>query len=153
MIKKIKNPYKSYTYIKYILNVWRENETEKPCWQFTADLPWWNNSSVCKKREAWSTQSALTEVPEPQRTPLQATKGISAGGDITQPYVSAAGGTSSSSSPAVVESSETVAVLWKIQRVWGVGSLWNSCAFFLRPPLPPTPKKCCVTMKARLYLL
>lgn len=42
---------------KYKLYVWRENETEKPCRQFTADLPWWNNAAVCKKREPWSTQS------------------------------------------------------------------------------------------------
>lgn len=50
-------------------------------------------------RVAKESREALRapEVPEPLRTALHATKGISAGGYITQPYVSGAGVTSSSS--------------------------------------------------------
>lgn len=33
-------------------------ERMKPCRQLTAHLPWWNNSTVCKKREPWSAQSS-----------------------------------------------------------------------------------------------
>lgn len=81
----------------YIRSVWRENETEKQCRRFTADLPRWNRSILCGEKESREALRA-PEVPEPQRAALQATKGISAGGYITQPYVSGAGVTSSSSS-------------------------------------------------------
>lgn len=105
--------------------MWRENETEKQCRRFTADLPRWNRATVCSKREPWSAQST--------RGPWT-TESCFAG---NQRHIC---GRLHHTSICVwsrrkiiiiiiVESSEPPVVFWKIQRVWGVGSPRNAGTF------------------------
>lgn len=101
---------------------------------------------LCVAKESREALRA-PEVPAPQRAALQATKGISAGGYITHPYVSGASVRSSSSSWSRAlnhrwcseRSKEFEAVVPR-----GTRALFSSTK---------KKKKCCVTMKARLCLL
>lgn len=103
---------------------------------------------LCVAKESREALRA-PEVPEPQRAALQATKGISAGGYITHPYVSGAGVRSSSSS-----SSRALNHRWCSERskeFEAVGSPRNAGTFLFNQK--KKIKKCCVTVKAGLCLL